>query len=338
MATEAPRVAVCIARLQPLQRRHLDVLEAIVARYRQVVVVCGGVTQAPGLVNPWSFDERRAMLGQVLPDVPHLGLLPVADCWYDDLRWAAAVRAAVAAELAARVPGAADWTVDCFGLERQSAAELVALFDGWQACAATAAPFVDALPEQLLGADAGEALAAHVPEALRAWLAASLEGGPRPALREELAFTLDYRAGWRAAPFPPVFVTVDALVTHADHVLLVRRGHRPGRGLLALPGGFIDVHEPLLLSALRELREETGLDLPAAACAGVRVFDNPLRSLRGRTITHLHRFPLGDLVPRPDVCAGDDAAEALWLPLAALRPADFFEDHYAMLQVELDLP
>jgi bifunctional NMN adenylyltransferase/nudix hydrolase len=181
-------------------------------------------------------------------------------------------------------------------------------------------------------------MTAHLPAALADWLAASLATGPRPALRAELDFTLSYRAAWGSAPFPPVFVTVDALVTHAGRVLLVRRGHRPGLGLLALPGGFIDVDEPLCVSALRELREETGLTLTVADCSGVRVFDNPLRSLRGRTITHLHRFPLADGTPEPAVQAGDDAAEALWLPFDALRPAQFFEDHYAMLQVELGLP
>lgn len=337
MPAEAPRIAVCIARLQPLQRRHLEALETLVRRYARVFVVCGGSVQPPSLVNPWSVDERREMLRLALPAATNLALLPVADCWYDDGRWAAAVRNAVAQEWAG-AGGGAPPRVDCFGLERLGAAAWSRYFDDWHACEPDAAPFVDALPEALLGADPGPALDGHVPPSLHEWLRATLAGGPRPDLRRELEFTQRYRAAWATAPFPAVFVTVDALVTHGDRVLLVRRGHRPGKGLLALPGGFIDVAEPLCASALRELHEETGLVLPVTACAGVRVFDNPLRSLRGRTITHLHRFPLAGAGAPPDVRGGDDAADALWLPRSMLTPAAFFEDHYAMLQVELGLP
>ena len=334
----AERVAVCIARLQPLQHRHATILEALAGEYDRVLVVCGGVTQPPSLVNPWSVDERRRMLALALPAADRLALLPVADCWYDDLRWAGAVRAAVAADCVAQGRDPAGVEIACCALERAGTGTYARLFPDWQPREIPGPPFVDALPEALLGPHASAALAAHVPPLLRDWLASTLIDSLRGELRDEYAFTRSYREAWRAAPFPPVFVTVDALVTHGDHVLLVRRGHRPGRGLLALPGGFIDVGEHLRDSAVRELREETGLELAADSSIAVRVFDHPLRSLRGRTITHLHRFIVDAGGDRPPVIAGDDAAEALWLGRDELRAHDFFEDHYAMLQVELGLP
>lgn len=335
---QADRIAVCIARLQPLQHRHVAMLETLAREYSRVLIVCGGVTQPPSLVNPWSFDERRDMLSLALPSADKLALLPVADCWYDDLRWACAVRAAVAAACIGWARDQAAVEIDCCGLERDGARTYARLFPDWHPREIPAPPFVDGLPEALLGEEGSAALAAHVPPPLHDWLAATLADPLRGELRDEHAYTRGYRESWRAAPFPPVFVTVDALVTHREHVLLVRRGHRPGRGLLALPGGFIDVGEHLRDSAVRELREETGLELAADSSASVRVFDHPLRSLRGRTITHLHRFIVDAAMDRPQVVAGDDAAEALWLTHGELRPQDFFEDHYAMLQVELGLP
>ena len=332
------RIAVCIARLQPLQQRHVAVLETLAREYARVLVVCGGTTQPLSIINPWSLEERRQMLALALPAVDGLALLPVADCWYDDLRWAEAVRAAVAADCAARGRGPADVAISCCGLERTCAGDYARLFSDWRPYEIPGPPFVDALPEALLGTDAAAALAAHVPSSLRDWLAATLSDPLRGELRDEYAFTQGYREAWRAAPFPPVFVTVDALVTHGEHVLLVRRGHRPGRGLLALPGGFIDVGEHLGDSAVRELREETGLDLAADSRLSVRVFDHPRRSLRGRTIMHLHRYVVDGLGARPAAVAGDDAAEAMWIRRDDLRAQDFFEDHYAMLQVELGLP
>ncbi len=334
-AESRAKVAVCVARLQPPQQRHVDALCALAAQYDTVWLICGGVTQAASVLNPWSLDERCALLAAALPAQAMPTLLPVADCWYDDLRWAGAVRAALAA--AGVVPGA---DIDVYGLERAGPDFYRACFPDWRACVLPAglAPFDATLNERLLGATAQFVLDTAALPVCWSILAAMLDDELRRELRAEFAFIEQYRAAWHAAPFPPVFVTVDALVTHGDTVLVIRRGRRPGCGLLALPGGFIDLDEALCDSALRELREETSLVLPATACRAVRVFDHPLRSLRGRTITHLHRYELPCAQPAPTVLAGDDAAEAVWLPLSEARPQAFFEDHYAMLQVELGLP
>ena len=141
---------------------------------------------------------------------------------------------------------------------------------------------------------------------------------------------------WAAAPYPPVFVTVDAVLRCQDHVLLIRRAHAPGKGQLAVPGGFIEQRETVWQSCLRELAEETHCDVPEATLRAplqsVAVFDHPDRSQRGRTITHAHYFDLGN-APLPAVQADDDALQAEWIPvgqIAALE-AEFFEDHFHML-------
>lgn len=83
-----------------------------------------------------------------------------------------------------------------------------------------------------------------------------------------------YRQAWSAAPYPPVFVTVDAVLRCQDQVLLIRRAHAPGKGQ-AVPGGFIEQRETVWQSCLRELVEETHCHLPEAcmrrAAVGGRV-------------------------------------------------------------------
>ncbi len=109
---------------------------------------------------------------------------------------------------------------------------------------------------------------------------------------EEYEFVLQYRAQWAVpkVPYPVTFVTVDACVVTAGSVLLVRRKGRPGKGLWALPGGFLDQAETVVDGMLRELREETKIAVPPGMLRGSivtqRVFDDPNRSSRGRTITH----------------------------------------------------
>lgn len=150
------------------------------------------------------------------------------------------------------------------------------------------------------------------------------------ALQEEHRVVQEERRRWGTGPF----VTLDALVVSQGHVLLVRRGRCPGKGLLALPGGFLEPGEFLLDGALRELQEETGLDLGGldSELKGVKVFDHPERSQRGRTITHVHHFELRSTA-LPEVKGADDAAEARWLPLPLIpeTEGEFFEDHYHIL-------
>jgi bifunctional NMN adenylyltransferase/nudix hydrolase len=139
-----------------------------------------------------------------------------------------------------------------------------------------------------------------------------------------------------------VLVTVDCVVKCRERVLLIRRGQAPGKGLLAVPGGFLEQRETTLQAALRELEEETHLALPPAtlrACLkATDVFDQPDRSQRGRTITHGHFFDLGDR-DFPAIRADDDAAQADWTPIDQLRAMEdrFLDDHFQMLDHYLNL-
>lgn len=157
------------------------------------------------------------------------------------------------------------------------------------------------------------------------------------ALREEYAHLRSYKKSWAAAPFPPTFMCSDAFVVQSGHVLLIRRGQCPGKGLFALPGGYIDQNETGLDAALRELREETGLKVPEKVLKGSlfaeRTFDAPDRSLRGRTFTMAFGFKLDDSEALPKVKGGDDAEKAVWIPFETLRKmrSQIFEDHFDMI-------
>jgi 8-oxo-dGTP diphosphatase len=62
----------------------------------------------------------------------------------------------------------------------------------------------------------------------------------------------------REFPAAPL-VGVGAVVVHQGRVLLVRRGTEPLRGRWSLPGGLVELGEPLTDAVAREVREETGL-------------------------------------------------------------------------------
>jgi 8-oxo-dGTP diphosphatase len=136
--------------------------------------------------------------------------------------------------------------------------------------------------------------------------------------------------------YPRPAVTVDlaafALVDTELRVLLVRRKNEPFAGRWALPGGFVEIDEPIESAARRELREETGLDITMPV-EFIGVFGDPGRDPRGRTISLVYGAVIGN--PNAGAVAGaDDAAEAAWRDPRLGRPLAF--DHDAILAAALD--
>ena len=119
-------------------------------------------------------------------------------------------------------------------------------------------------------------------------------------------------------------VTTDCVIfTYEDRqlkVLLVRRGGEPYKGSWAFPGGFLQLNETAKDGALRELREETGLE--AAAIGELGVFSDPDRDPRERVITIAYYA----LVKPSEVIGGDDAEEAAWFPVDQLPELAFDHD------------
>lgn len=159
-------------------------------------------------------------------------------------------------------------------------------------------------------------------------------------MRAESQRYRDDKFSWSMAPYPVTFVTTDAVVTHKSSILMIRRKFNPGKGLWALPGGFLGTKEWIRDSIIRELREETRIavanDDLLRIMQPIQVFDNPGRSLRGRTITHAARFNLDHLglEKRPKVRADDDAEAVRWFTFGEILKADseLFEDHAEIIK------
>ena len=122
--------------------------------------------------------------------------------------------------------------------------------------------------------------------------------------------------------YPRPMVTVDAVVFWAESLLLIERKHDPFAGAWALPGGFIEMDEPLDVAAARELQEETGLF--GVALEQLHTFGDPKRDPRGRSVgvVYVGEWRSDD---SPEIEAADDAAKAAWFSLEQLPPLAF--DH-----------
>ena len=127
-------------------------------------------------------------------------------------------------------------------------------------------------------------------------------------------------------------LTVDVVLVERaggqHRVLLIRRKNPPFEGRWALPGGFVDPHEPLEDAARRELWEETGSR--PAHLEQLHTFGAPGRDPRGWTVSVVYLAILGEGEARTlNPQAGDDAAEVGWFDLLAPPPLAF--DHADIL-------
>lgn len=117
---------------------------------------------------------------------------------------------------------------------------------------------------------------------------------------------------------------VDAVVKTEGGVVLVKRGREPYKGKWALPGGFVSYGEKVEDAAVREAREETGLNIKLIKLAGV--YSDPKRDPRGHAVSVCF---LADAVGGK-LKAGSDAAEARVFKKIPWRELAF--DHKAMLK------
>ena len=338
-------LSVYIGRFEPVHNGHLALLHHALSQTGRVVVVIGSAWQARSPKNPFTWQEREAMLRGALSqaDNARVQVLPMRD-HYDEAVWASAVKDAVNERAGATA------RIGLVGHFKDASSSYLKAFPGWTLVPVERHGAIDAtaIRDAAFGATAATLRTALAPLAHampHSTFQALEQLGSTPAytaLQEEWRMLRSYREAWAAAPYPPVFVTVDAVLRCQDQVLLIRRAHVPGKGLWAVPGGFIEQRETLWQSCLRELTEETHCDLPEAtlraALQQVTVFDHPDRSQRGRTITHAHCFDLGD-TPLPAVRADDDAMQAQWTPIAQLAGMEeaFFEDHFHILDHFFDL-
>ncbi len=115
--------------------------------------------------------------------------------------------------------------------------------------------------------------------------------------------------GFNSVSIPPMHkqpsLAADCVVFDpAGRLLLIRRKNPPFRGQYALPGGFVDYGERMEEAALRELREETGIEGRIVRLIGV--YSRPDRDPRGHCVSAAYLIEAGS----HKAVAGDDAAEA----------------------------
>lgn len=127
--------------------------------------------------------------------------------------------------------------------------------------------------------------------------------------------------------YPRPAVTVDALIFNKStrEVLLIKRGNYPFEGKWAIPGGFADIDEELETAAIRELKEETGLELQSLK--QFKAYGTIGRDPRHRTISIVFYACTNK---SKKVKGDDDASEAKWFSVDSIPDLAF--DHREIIE------
>lgn len=336
---------IVIGRFQPFHLAHQKLIEHTLSLAEKVIVILGSARTASDIKNPFTPAMREEIIRACFPkDAKRLIFRAVRDYPYNDHVWTAEVQNVVGEETENSEKDLKKIAVVGFFKDRSS--YYLNLFPQWN--------FEEfyVADKKLLSINATDVREKFfnqtddwkdfLPTPVATALEVFRQTEDFPRLQKEFEYLQKYRADTRfvGVPFEPTFITTDAVVVQSGHVLVIRRGHQPGKGLLALPGGFLASGLTLEDNAIKELKEETQIKVPAQVLRGSikdsHVFDYPERSNRGRTVTFAYFIELApDLKDGlPKVKGGDDAAKAFWLPLSAIgeKEEEFFEDHIHIIK------
>jgi len=347
---------VFIGRFQPLHLGHEFLIKSALDKVERLIILVGSSNCASDPRNPFSYSERLEMFDRAFKHEISTGKLlfkPLQDFPYSDTAWCSQVQNAVNETVLEHqndngivLHGLKDIKIALTGFGKDKTSYYLKLFPEWDNIQ------IDSQFGTFSSTDIRNQFFQNIPvipqsvlsDGVAQWLDSYKMTDDFKKTLSEVEYLEDYPKHWGKGPF----ITADAVVIQAGHILLIERRNLPGRGLLALPGGFLDSHETIKTAAVRELKEETLIsdhkgELPPAMLESfiddskTRVFDYPNRSLRGRIITHAFLFHLPKRRDLFTVKGSDDACNAQWYRLGDLKPEYFFEDHWSIINLMADL-
>lgn len=348
-------LTVFIGRFRPLHNGHLKVIREALRVSKALTILVGSCGEPRSVRNPFTFEEVHTMIrASLLPEEQdRVFVQALSDTPYNDTLWAQDVQTRVGT--AVRGLGLENAKVALVGHSKDHTSYYLRMFPQWAAVEVdnyeglSATPIRDfyfgTMHPSLQGWP--QEVSSQMPEAVRAFLKDFTFTPDYDALVKEYDFVNRYKDGYAVIDattgkprpkYPPIFTTVDAVVVQSAHVLLIQRKEYPGKGLWALPGGYLEAHERISSAWVRELREETKLKVPEDVLRGslvaTDIFDDPHRDPRGRMVTHAFLVALkpGEL---PQVRAGSDAKAVRWTPIAEIKRSELYADHFDIIHTLL---
>lgn len=338
---------VFIGRFSPFHAGHAAILKQALSSAERVLVLIGSSRCSRSHKNPFSATERHTIIRMSLTQEENRRLIvdEVHDC-HDSAQWFLSVQSLIATHGRGGAP------VAVIGHKKDGSSEYLSGLP----LPTLELPRMGAWDASMIRDLYFGKTEAQWREALESAVAGNvldfLSGFAR------LPIYADLRAEWRqfdaernsyaSLPYRPCSFTSDAVVRQGGRFLMIRRSGAVGKGLWALPGGFVEAFENSFDAALRELIEETDIRLNGSPLCAVsmkswlakhlradHLFESPVRSVRAARV--LSRAYLFDLPAEVSVQMSktDEASETAWFDLAEIKKMEpfIFEDHAHIVEM-----
>lgn len=326
------KTGIIVGRFQPVHKGHISLITKAASMCEKLVIVIGSENSKFTIHNPWTVDERIAMISAAIPEdvLKKVTFNSIKDYIYDDDLWYSEFLKIVSLYEKPVLFGnnkdhstsyleRLSYHIDFEHIDssnRLTATQIRDAFFTWQ--------------QTFLIQNLHKSTLSIISEITN-------EHGLRfMRLSNEHMFHKSCQLENSKLKHDPFFVTCDNILIHNNKVLLVIRGKNPGLGELAFPGGFLESYENVEDGAIRELYEETQIkvrkDQLRTCIKRAKVYDYPKRSLRGRVITHAFLYDVSHIdMSDLKVIGSDDAVDARWYNIASINEHSMFEDHFDIL-------
>ena len=124
--------------------------------------------------------------------------------------------------------------------------------------------------------------------------------------------------------------TVDMIIDKNSKVLFIKRVKEPFEGKMVFPGGFIKIGETAEDAAIREVMEETSLEVDLDHILGV--YSDPNRDPRGHIMSTVFIGKISTNSQNKEPIAGDGASSIKWVDIEDMDQEDFGFDHKNILK------
>lgn len=329
-------LVVFIGRFQPFHNGHYEVLKKAKELAETVLVLVGSSYKPRTFKNPFLFAERAKMISDSIESNKVI-VLPLQDNLYNDEAWVVDVQR--------NVTMFNDKKIAIIGHTKDESSQYLKWFPQWDVIDHELVEPLDSTQIRDFYFKENSNLnfiKSVVPVSTFKFLESFKKNINFDKIVREKQFLEKHNKVYAQLPYPPTFQTADSVVVQSGHVLLIKRRAEPGKGLYALPGGYLNAKtdKSIFDAAIRELIEETGIKVPEKVLRGSvkesKVFDAIGRSERGRIITQAFKIELSG-TELPKVKGSDDAEKAVWFPISSISSEEMFEDHYDILKYFLGI-
>lgn len=347
-------LAVVIGRMQIKHKQHQELIDFAISKSDHTLVLVGSANRCRSPKNPFTFEERKHLIRSVYPDKSTLTVKPLNDFLYEEYMWESDVQR-ISHKVAQSTgctkfvivgcrkeidgkPDPSTYYLESFPtwkgiyFPQQSDISATELRESWY----TQHDNFDEDNENFEASwlvNTPKPVAAHLGRfkgtAEFLWLRQQFH-----LLQEEVEKECVFR-------WPIGKDCGDALVHCRAHILLVQRAEGTlGGGLWAMPGGHIHPHETFRQGVIRELKEETLIDLPDIVYDNMsepQCFSAPGRSERpGRVNSHASFLNVTSKKLPKVTHKGDpkEVSAVRWFPIAQVMamPTQLFDDHYFIIK------